>query len=232
MVELHPAPGDELGGLAPAHGEAGGHDGVQAQGAHRVVDGLDLDGGRLDLLQADTAHPEPGPARPGEVLQQVGGDLLKDNEVAHSLPHQDVPHLFPVQPRPQHGAQKVPVRQALPRLPGAVEGGEGALPELLLLPVGEEGANFSLGVGPAAGEEVPGMAGGGDEPSGGLLLGGGEEGGVGGDAPPGAVQLVPDPGEEQPLLGGLGDLGQDLGTGHGLTAFFRSCAGLPGRGTR
>ena len=111
VVELHPAGGDQVGGLAPGQGEAGGGHRVQPQGADGVPDGSGLHRRRLQPVQGQRGALEFYTPRLLHVEHQKVGDLLQRQHVAAPVAHQQIPHLLPVQAQAKeafaYGADKV-----------------------------------------------------------------------------------------------------------------------------
>ena len=163
VVELHPAGGDQVGGLAPGQGEAGGGHRVQPQGADGVPDGSGLHRRGLQPVQGQRGALEFYTPRLLHVEYQKVGDLLQRQHVAAPVGHQQIAHLLPVQAQAKDGAKEIPVGKLLAAAPGAPQGADGTalpvpLPVLRLLPVGQEGAYGALRSLVPAEEEVAGMA--------------------------------------------------------------------------
>ena len=221
MVHLHPAGGDQIGGLAPGQGEPRRQHRVQPGGGHRVPDDLYLRRADLQPGQGDLPELQPGPAGALPLGQEDGDDLRQGQHLALSRQDQDVPQLLPVQTQGHEPAQDVPVGQlhlpgkdGLHRPHGAIRVGGKVL---WLLPVGQKGAHRAFRSLIAPPEQAFGPAPGIQQPLGRRPLPRGEKGRVGGHIPgAGQLPLVQHPAQKDPLLPVTGAAVQQFSFGHDL----------------
>ena len=106
--------GDILGRQTPSDAEAGGNHAVQTERRQGVFDFLHLRLGDAGIRQGNPLQVELGAPGGGEILQQVGGNLRRDEEITASFPHADVANGLPGDSHPHQSAKKIPVAGAVP----------------------------------------------------------------------------------------------------------------------
>ena len=113
--------------LAAAEPEAGGHDAVEPEGGNRVANGLYLRLRRGKLRQGKLAKRQLCPAGGGEVLQDVGEDLARDEEIAPALGDENIADGLALDARAHERTEKITVGQAIVREKLRADGGAGAV---------------------------------------------------------------------------------------------------------
>ena len=63
----------------------------------------------------------------GEILQKVGSNFRRDEEITAAFPHADIPHCLPTDARPHQRSQKIPVAGAVPLIEGGSQTGTGRI---------------------------------------------------------------------------------------------------------
>ena len=163
---------------------------------------------------------EPGAAGGQEILNDIGGDLRRDEEITAALAHADVAHGFPRDAAAHQRTQEIPVAGGVAfeeRSPQADQRGILIVEAVLFQIFGQVHQHLPFRVPIAAEGVQAGFVT--EEKPGHFQLPGGEETGGGGDvAADTGVYFVPQLGQEEPILRVVGDF-FNIASIHNITAY-------------